>query len=66
MERGNKQFLTENPILQNNLAVNITLFGVYRIKDSRNSNRRRRGRMGRYQSLEGYGNDNPSANAHVP
>lgn len=30
MGRGNKQFLTENPNLQNNSAVNITLFGVYR------------------------------------
>ena len=30
MGRGNKQFLTENPNLQNNLAVNITLVGVYR------------------------------------
>ncbi len=30
MMRIKKQFLTENPILQNNLAVNITLVGVYR------------------------------------
>ena len=28
--RANKQFLTENPNLQNNLTVNITLVGVYR------------------------------------
>lgn len=32
MGRENKQFLTENPNLQNNSAVNITLFGVYRQK----------------------------------
>ena len=47
---GKYQFLTENPNLQNNLAVNITLVGVYRIKDSRNSNRGRRRRMGCHQS----------------
>ena len=29
--RANKQFLTENPNLQNNLTVNITLVGVYRV-----------------------------------
>ena len=32
-----------------------------RIKDSRNSNRSRRGSMGVINLLEGYGNDNPGA-----